>query len=338
MPKHFVNQGAILMHRVFILLILATISTQAAPFVSAQDDDAVDLNLGKAENEIPLDPQFRFELEEAIKKKDFERAEQMIVNEISGNPNAPQRELLAFLGGLFFMDQKYLNSAVAFKKAEAISPLTAGNRFTLSMAYILLGRSDWARPELERLIEENPSSALYPYWIARIDYDNNEYASAVERLSKIVASHPTFVRAYDRLGLCYEALGQTELAIANYKRAIELNATAPKPSPWPSLNLGSLLIQSGELSDAELHLRDSVRIDPTFAQGHYKLGLVLEKLEQLEESATELRRAAELDPAFPDPHWALARVLRRAGDKEGAQGAVQKYQELKKLQKEKDQG
>lgn len=320
------------------LLILATLSAQVVSPLFGQEESPAEIDLAKAGTEIQLDPQFRFELEEAIKKKDFEKAEQMIVNEISGNPEGPQRELLAFLGGLFFMDQKYLNSAVAFKKAEAISPLSDGNRFTLSMAYILLGRPDWARPELERLSENNPSSPLYPYWIARLDYDNNDYASAVERLSKIVEANPTFQRAYDRLGLCYEALGQTEQAIANYKRAIELNATAPKPSPWPSLNLGSLLIQSGELADAEVYLRDSVTIDPSFAQGHYKLGLVLEKLERLEESATELRRAAELDSAFPDPHWALARVLRRSGDKEGANNAVKKYQELKKLQKEKDQG
>jgi len=282
-----------------------------------------------------LDPNFRFELEEAIRKKNLTRAEELLVHEIETNPDAPQFELLTYLAGVFFYDKKYLNAAIAFQKAEAISPLDPGNRFTMAMCYILLGRNDWAKKELARLSAEVPDNPLYPYWLARIDYDENFYEDGIRKLKQIITRFPGFVKAYDRLALCYEALGRNEEAIATYRQAIELNRNQEEPWVWPPLNLGTLLIQEGDWQQAQTCLEEATRIDPGFAQAHYKLGLALEKQEKFEESKVALLRAAELDPEYPDPHWALARVLRRIGDREGARTAVQTYRKLKKAQEEK---
>lgn len=279
-----------------------------------------------------LDPAVRFELEEALERKDYEKAELLLAREIETNPKAPRFELLVYLGGLFFVDGKYLNSAIAYKKADSLEPLDPGNRFTLAMAYILLGRRDWARPELETLSHQDPGNPLYLYWLARSDYDDNNYQPAIQKLELLLQQHPDYLRAWDRLGLCHEALGHNDEAIEYYRKALEVGARQNSRWPWPALNLGSLLIQLGRLGEAEQYLRQAVEMDPAFPQGRYKLGLVLEKLERWEESAAELREAARLDPAFPDPHWALGRVLRRTGDREGAAAAVARYKELKDAQ------
>jgi tetratricopeptide (TPR) repeat protein len=302
-----------------------------------KENDAGTISIDQSDLSLNLDPTFRFELEQALQRKDFTLAEQLIAQEIETNPNAPTYELLVYLGGLFFVDKRYLNSAVALKKAEAIEPLDNGNRFTLAMSYILLGRRDWARPELESLTKSEPGNPLYPYWVARLDYDDNEYAAAVAKLERLIEKFPGYFRAYDRLGLCLEALGRNEEAVAAYKRAIVLNRGEIKPSAWPSLNLGALLIQMGRLEESESYLHESVAIDPNFAQGHYKLGLALEKSKKYEESAASLRRASEIDPDYPDPYWALARVLRLTGDREGAKAAVKQFQKLKKEQEAKQQ-
>ena len=55
-------------------------------------------------------------------------------------------ELLRLLGGVFFLRGNSLGAAIAFKKAEALAPLDERSRFTLAMAYVVLGRRDWARP------------------------------------------------------------------------------------------------------------------------------------------------------------------------------------------------
>jgi tetratricopeptide (TPR) repeat protein len=317
-----------------ISLWLTLLLLQTATLPAAQEQ--LPGSIGEVDPLVNLDPSLRFELEEALQRLDYDKAEQLLAREIEGNPDAPQHELLTYLGGLFFVNKKYLNAAVALKRAETIRPLDANSGFTLAMSFVLLGRRDWARDQLEKLAGANPGQPLFPYWLARLDYDDNHYQPAVEKLNRLVAQYPTYVRAWDRLGLCYEALGKNKEAIENYEKAIVLNRQDSEPSPWPALNLGVLLIQTGQWEEAEKNLQEAVRIDPGFAQAHYRLGLALEKLNKIDESIASLREAARLDTEYPDPHWALARLLRRAGDREGAQSAVEQYQRLKKDQKDKE--
>lgn len=316
------------------LFLLA--STGFQPTLCAQrGEQPPSVTIGELGTIPNLDPAVRFELEEALTRKEYGRAEQILAGQVETNPNAPKHQLLVYLGGLFFVDKKYLNSAIAYKKADALEKLDNGNRFTLAMAYVLLGRPDWARPELQKLRDLEPGQPLYAYWVARLDYDETQYAAAIEKLEKIIQQWPDYLRAYDRLGLCYEAMGKNEAAIASYKKAIELNRVQRPSSPWPPMNLGVLLTQLGRLDEAEPYLREAIQVDPNFAPAHYRLGFALEKMNRLEESATSLKEAARLDATYPDPHWALARVLRRTGDRQGAEEAVRQYQKLKKEQKEK---
>ena len=74
-----------------------------------------------------------------------------------------------------------------------------------------------------------------------MDYDAGLYPSAAKRFEAIVEADDTFMKAFDNLGLCYEALNQPDQAIGAYRKAIALNRTSKPPSYWPPLNLGALL-------------------------------------------------------------------------------------------------
>ena len=74
--------------------------------------------------------------------------------------------------------------------------------------------------------------------------------------------------------------------------------------------------------------------EPRFATARYQLGITLEKKGRATEAAAELEEAARLDPGYPEPHYALSRLYRRAGDREKADRALQRFQETKR---EKDQ-
>ena len=165
--------------------------------------------------------------------------------------------LLSVLGGVFLIEKKPLNAAIAIKKAEALAPLDDRSRFTLVLAYIALNHGDWARPELEKLVASDPSNPGYDYWLGRLDYDAGQYASAVMRFQKVVDAEPDSVRAYDNLGLCYEALNQPDDAVMSYRKAVELNRTVQPQSAWPPLNLGILLRNRGDLKEAETLLREA---------------------------------------------------------------------------------
>ena len=266
----------------------------------------------------------------------YGQAQAMLLEETKRSPGSP--ELLRLLGGVRFLQREYLGSAIAFKKAEALAPLDERSRFTLAMSYVVLGRREWARPELLRLSRSAPRSPLYLYWIARLDYDDNQFAAAIDGLLKAIALDGRFVKAHDNLGLCYEALGRYDEAIRSYQEAVRLNREATPRSPWPALNLGVLLARLDRLGEAEPLFREAVRLDPRFPQGHYQLGTTLEKNGRADEAVIELEEAARLDPAYAEPHYALARVYRRRGDAEKADRALQRFLALKKEKKKEPTG
>jgi tetratricopeptide (TPR) repeat protein len=272
----------------------------------------------------------------ALQALDWPRAEALLLEAIEAHPGSP--DLLRTLGGVFFMENRPLNAAVAFKKAEALAPLDDRSRFTLAMAYVALGRRDWARPELETLVKADAGNPLYPYWIARLDYDDGQYEPAVASLGRSLALDPGFVKAHDNLGLCYEALGRFDEALHSYEEAVRLNREDASPSPWPPLNMGLLLLRLNRVEEAEARLRESATVDPRFARARYHLGLALEKLERFGEAVPELEEAARLDPAYPEPQYALARVYRRAGEREKSARALRRFQELRKKEGHQEQG
>lgn len=280
---------------------------------------------------LPLTPQRRAEFEEAMKARDYARAETLLVEAIEENPKSP--ELLKLAGGVFFLDGQYLNAAIAFKKAEKLAPLDEPNRFTLAMAYIALDRGDWARPELEKLAGANPESSLYVYWLARLDYDDQKFAAAVEKLNKAIALKPDFMKAHDNLGLNLEALGKYDDAAHSYEQANRLNREQKPSSPWPPLNFGIMLLKLGKLEAAEACLRESLEYDPKFAEARYRLGMLLEKQGKQTEAIQEFTQAASLDPTYPEPQYALARIYRQIGDMENARIALKEFQKRKNKKK-----
>jgi tetratricopeptide (TPR) repeat protein len=138
------------------------------------------------------------------------------------------------------------------------------------------------------------------------------------------------MKAWDNLGLDYDALGRFDEAVHAFEEAIRLNDEQKTKSPWPSLNLGLLLTRLDRLDEAETRFRGSLACDPAFSLAHYHLGLILEKKGRVGEAVAELEEAARLDPASAEAQYALARLYRRGGDTEKADRALQRFEQIKK--------
>lgn len=280
---------------------------------------------------LQLEPSRRAELEGALNRRDYKRAETILLEETQRVPtSARTAKIYILVGHIFFLDGQYLNSAIAWKKAEAIASLDDQTKFSLAMAYLGLNRPDWARDELQRLTQGDPQNPLYLYWLAKLDYDSRAYIPAISRLRHVIELDPNMMRAYNNLGLCYDSLGQFEEAIQSFTRAIELNRRQKQPSAWPPLNLAVSLISLNRLDEAVAQLHEALSYNPQFPQAHYQLGLVLEKQRKFEEAIAPLQRAMELDPLYPEPHYALGRIYQRQGKREEAQEQIEKFKKLRK--------
>jgi len=269
------------------------------------------------------------ELQQAIDAHNYPTAEKILLAEIDRDPHsASAGRMLAFAGTIYFLNQDYLNAAIAWKKSNAIASLDPSLRFSLAMTYIRIAHSDWARPELESLAQHSPRNPLFPYWLGRVDYDAHLYDAAIHHFQHAIELDPSMARAYDNLGLCYYYENQNALAVENYNKAIELNRGSQHPSPWPYLNLAVTQQFLGQLSDAETNLHEALHLDPSLVPAHFQLGTVLEDLGQLNNAVVELREAARLNPAYPEPHLVLARIYHQLGQKQAARDEAEIYQRL----------
>jgi tetratricopeptide (TPR) repeat protein len=272
----------------------------------------------------------RLELEDAFRRRDYKRAESILIDAAEKDPKSMRTaKLLVLAGGIFFLNGEFQNSVIAWKKAEAITPLDDRSRFTLAMAEIKLNHRDWARPELDKLASARPQDPLYLYWLARLDYDAQNYAAAITRLQRVVELDPKMMRAYDSLGLCYDYLGQFNEAIKRYNRAVELNRLEPKPSPWPHVDRAISLISLNQLVEAEKNLREALTYDSRLPQAHYQLGRVLEMQGGYQAAAQSLKQAIILEPTYPEPHYLLGRIYHRLGDDRLSKIEIDRFQELK---------
>ncbi len=236
------------MRKIGILVISSALSACLPVLLSAQDR-ATQPEVPALEGAprdlsgLQLTSARRLELEEALNRGDYKSAEGILLEEVERDPKSIRAaRLLVMAGGIFFLDGQYMNSVIAWKKAETIAPLDDGSRFTLAMAYVKLNRRDWARPELAKLAAAQPENPLYLYWLARLDYDAQDYAAAIARLQKVIELNPAMMRAYDTLGLCYDYLGRFDEAVKSYNHAVELNRLQAKPSPWPHVDLAISLM------------------------------------------------------------------------------------------------
>ena len=90
-----------------------TAQTPATP----QEDSALESS-PLAGPDLPLDAAQRLELENAIQRRDYKRAETLLVEEAERDPKSVRAaRLLVIAGGIFFLDGQYLNSVDCVEKS-----------------------------------------------------------------------------------------------------------------------------------------------------------------------------------------------------------------------------
>ena len=110
------------------------------------------------------------------------------------------------------------------------------------------------------------------------------------------------------------ALGRFDEAIAEGKRAVELDPL----SPVINADLGGSFYYARRYDESVRQLRKTLEIDPTFFYAHFNLGIVLQVMGDLPGAIAEYGRAKQLnDDSFMSTLYAAAKAY--AGDKDAAQ-------------------
>ncbi len=109
-------------------------------------------------------------------------------------------------------------------------------------------------------------------------------------------------------------------AAQSLRRACELE---PK-SPEANLNLGLLLGELGQLSEAGSYLQKAAELDPQSAVAVYNLGVINAKSGRMNPAIDYLQRACGLQPDNPQYGYSLAFYLLQSGNISGSVNILQR--------------
>ena len=170
-----------------------------------------------------------------------------------------------------------------------------------------------------------PKSALAQYDKAIELAKTGDRKGAIEQLQKAISEHPSFMLAYNEIGVQYLRLNQLEKADEALQAALKIDPKAFTPL----MNRGIVLFSMKRYAEAELLLREVIKMKDQQPVGHYFLGQTLANLGKFVEAERELLTAIKLGgDEMKEAHRLLAIIYSSSGDKTGAAEELETYLRL----------
>jgi len=167
------------------------------------------------------------------------------------------------------------------------------------------GNREGAISHLEGVVE---AGLVSPFLLSKLGY----YLQSVGRLLKArdvleasLVGEPDNIETLNLLGGVYERMGQEELAVQTFRRALELD-----PSYTSVLaNYGTALLSLGRVDDAIAALQQALEYDPKLPDPYNVLGVIAAQRGSLPVAVEQWQAAVELDPDLYDALFNLGVAL-----------------------------
>ena len=170
-----------------------------------------------------------------------------------------------------------------------------------------------------------PKAALTHYNYAAEFAKKNDRTAAIEELKLAIKEYPTFMLAFNELGVQYLKLNQLENADEAFQGALKIDAEA-----FPALvNRGITNFMLKRYGEAVPILRKAVKKNEESAVPHYFLGQSLANLGLFDDAEKELLLSIKLgNEDMKEAHRILAIIYSSRGDKKQAASELEEYLKL----------
>lgn len=305
-----------------LLLSHPLLTQQSTPAASSGNSETYRLDLPAADRQAdPLLAEARSLLDMGM----LPEAEQTVRRFLKDHPTSADGHYL--LGFILFRQAKAKDSLAEYTEGAKYRTPSALDLKVVACDYVVLQDYMDADKWFTRSAEWNPKDWQTWYYLGRTKYNENRFEEAISAFKESLKLDPKNVKAEDNLGLAYQGLGHNDEAISAYRNAIAWQSEAPKIS-GPFVDLGSLLIDEGQITDALPYLLKAVEISPDESRSHRELGKAYLRLNRTEEAQVELEKAVQLAPRDASLHFILGQVYRKEGLTEKAKSEFGRYTEL----------
>ncbi|HOL72674.1 MAG TPA: tetratricopeptide repeat protein [Bryobacteraceae bacterium] len=202
----------------------------------------------------------------------------------------------------------------------------------LGLCRQLLGDLEGAVEAFRLATRLAPKDAEAWFFLGRVYWIQNFFDSARDALLTSVRLDSNDFRSRECLALTFEALGDFDRALAEYRAAVKLNDRRPQPSNTPPLNYGAFLLKTGDLAESEAQLKRARSLKPDDWQARFELGKLYSRTGKLTEARDELLAAAAAGTAQQEDRARILRLLATIHARLGETGAAQ--QALREAEKQ----
>jgi len=155
-------------------------------------------------------------------------------------------------------------------------------------------------------------------------YQQKKYDEALKEYQRVVAENQDLYQVYDKIGLCYYRLDDTENAIEAFKLMLE-----KEPQSQDTLiNLSAIYFEKGDLEEGMKYFKqldEKSLKDPSI---FYNIGILLFKNRQIDMAIDYLEKCIAVDPMYVNGYYQLALACLNKGDLEEAKKNLKKVIEL----------
>jgi tetratricopeptide (TPR) repeat protein len=213
-------------------------------------------------------------------------------------------------GVYHFLRDDSFQAAEAFRAMVKVAPRDVRAARLVSLAYLRLGRHDWAIRETKAALQRHPGDVSLFERLATLYILTHSRPAARRTCQEWLKVEPGAARAHWLLGRVAQDDLRVAEAIREYETAV---ATDPK-DPEYAASLASALNDAGDpknLRRAADLLRTAVRLDPTSATYRHDLGMTLQQLGDLEGARRQFLAALDRNPRHAPSYSGLSQLCVR---------------------------
>ena len=243
------------------------------------------------------------------------------------------------LGMVYFDAHDYARAAEVLQRGLELNPNMPGAKAMLGMTYFQLGKDEKAKPLLEAALRANPKDDQVEMVLVKVLLNEQKPQEAASKLNDFLARNPKDQEAWYLLGKTYlhmsedalkkineidpdsvvaheiageidESMHNYDLALVEYKKAIDKAPT----KPGTHMHMGDAFWNMGKWQSAQQEFRAELANDPNNCIARWKLAnAMLEANDSSDQALAELNQAVDRCPTLMQARVDRARALVRLG-------------------------
>ena len=183
-------------------------------------------------------------------------------------------------------------------ESEAVMALQIDNTNTLALAYyaeVLVDQKKWnqAQQYIQQAVERDPD-LMDVHRILAYTYETlGEYNLAIQEYKKAIQIMPNYTYLYIAVGRIYRHLQLYDQALENFATAANLNEQLGVTDPIPYLAIANTYAQDGEFFVAALNVKQALDFTPANPNVYGQLGVIYHKSRNYEGAIPALECAID---------------------------------------------